>query len=348
MPPNPTRHRSLRPLTLLLALAGFAALAGCATDPQVIAQANDVHTQLKPTVINDPELNAYVQKVGDRVVAAARQMHAEGGIPDADAWMFENVEFHLVASPTLNAFTTGGQHVYLYSQLFEESQTEDSFAAVVGHEFGHIIGRHVHESMNNQYYALGAAGAAALAGAALAEDGKRTQTAATVGGLTLAGGQIVGLSFGRNNEREADELGFEFYVRAGYDPARFSDFFKNMIEQGYGGGGGGIEGYLSSHPDLGERVRAAEERAARVTPETVARYRQPPIATPQELASLKAQSQKYTALAAAEAARPGTTPFKEGLAILAAFPACVGGLSDGIPPAEQPGANRPAARRISR
>ena len=201
-------HSTLFPSRLLL---GFLALAGlgtagvgCATDQQVISQANNVHSQLEPTVVNDPQLNAYVQQVGDRVVAAARQMHAEGGIKDAEPWMFEDVQFHLVASPTLNAFTTGGQHVYLYSQLFEESETEDSFAAVVGHEFGHIIGRHVHESMNNQYLALGAAGAAALAGAALAEDGKRTQTAATVGGLTLAGGQIVGLSFGRNNEREAD------------------------------------------------------------------------------------------------------------------------------------------------
>jgi predicted Zn-dependent protease len=348
MLPTPLRRPIPTVLALLVGLAPLAAGAGgCASDQQVIAQANDVHTQLEPTVVTDPELDAYVQKVGDRIVTAARQMHAEGGIPDADAWMFEDVSFHLVASPTLNAFTTGGKHVYLYSQLFEESQTEDSFAAVVGHEFGHIIGRHVQDSMNQQYAMIGAAGAAALAGAALAEDGKRTQTAATVGGLTLAGGQIVGLSFGRNNEREADELGFEFYVRAGYDPARFGDFFKNMIEQGYGGGGG-IQGYLSSHPDLAERVRSAEERAGKVPPDTVARYRQPPIASAQELESLKNRSKQFTAMAAAEAAKPGATPFKEGLAILAAFPACVGGLSDGIPPEEQPGANRPGAGRISR
>jgi predicted Zn-dependent protease len=321
-------------LLLLVAAVGLA--AGCATDPQVIAQANDVHSQLEPTVVTDPELSAYVQKVGDRIVAAARQMHAEGGIPEADAWMFEDVKFHLVASPTLNAFTTGGKHVYLYSQLFEESETEDSFAAVVGHEFGHIVGRHVHESMNNQYLAIGAAGAAALAGAALAEDGKRTQTAATVGGLTLVGGQIVGLSFGRNNEREADNLGFEFYVRAGYDPERFADFFKNMLKaSGGGGGGGGIEGYLSSHPDLAERVESAERKAANVSPQTVAKYDQPPIASPDELARLKQKSSQFTQQAAAEAAKPGTSAFKEGLAILAAFPACVGGLSDGIPPEEQ-------------
>ena len=329
-------HRPLSRLIALPFLLLALAVGGCVTDQQVIDQANSLHGQIEPTVVDteDPELARYVQAVGDRIVNAAGELYEEGKLEGAEDWMFKDVKFHLVASPTLNAFTTGGKHVYLYSQLFEESETEDEFAAVVGHEFGHIIGKHVQSGMRNQYLTLGAAAGAGLIGAALAEDGKRTQTATTVGGLALAGGQVVGLSFGRENEREPDELGFRFYVRAGYDPDQFAGFFQNMIDQGLDGPGG-MQGYLSSHPQLSERVQAAQQRAAQVSPDERRRYAQAPIAGDRELASLHRQSVGYTAQAARAAKSQTTTAYTEALAILAAFPACVGGEADGIPPSEQ-------------
>ena len=326
-------------MTLLLALT-LGTAVGCVSDQQVIAQAQDVHGQLEPTVVTEPELANYVQAVGDRIVDAAEQMYEDGDLEgyNVEPWMFENIQFHLVASPVTNAFTTGGTHVYLYSKLFEAADTEDAFAGVVGHEFGHIVGRHVHESMRNQYYTLGAAAGAGLIGAALAEDGKRAQTGATVGGLALAGGQVVGLQFGRDNERQADELGFEFYIRAGYDPEKFANFFAAMLEE-QGDAGGGINGFLSSHPSLAERVKTAQERAADVDPSFVQRYEQPPIASPREFARLQDESQPLTQVAARAAAAQQANAFTEGLAILSAFPACVGGLSDDIPPSEQSGDN---------
>ncbi len=330
------RFTSLFVLPLLLG-GGVLTGAGCVTDQQVIDQANAVHGQIEPTVIDteDPELQAYVQRIGDRIVDAAEEMYQEGALDGAEPWMFEDVQFHLVASPTLNAFTTGGKHIYLYTQLFEESDSEDAFAAVVGHEFGHIVGRHVQDSMQNQYYTLGLAAGAGLVGAALAEDGKRTQTATTIGGLALAGGQVVGMSFGREAEREADELGFEFYVRAGYDPEKFSDFFKNLISQGHGGGGG-VQGFLSSHPALEERVQTAEQRAAAVPADVRAKYAREPFVPSTRLAQYHRNSQTFTAQAAAAAKTGEVNAFTEALAILAAFPACVGGEADGVPPEESP------------
>lgn len=312
--------------SLLLLGPAMGLAGGCATDQQVIAQANQMHSEIEPTVVTDPELSAYVQQVGDRIVTAAREMHAAGQLEGADAWMFEDVQFHLVASPTLNAFTTGGKHVYLYSQLFEESQTEDAFAAVVGHEFGHIIGRHVQDSMNNQLLAglagLGLVGATA----AISDEESRSQNVAIAGAAAGVGSTLGITYFGREKEREADDLGFEFYVRAGYDPQQFPRFFENMIEQGQGGPGG-LAGYLSTHPQLEQRVQAAEQAAADVSPEVIDRYQRPPIAEGQELEALKEQSRRFTQEAArtAQAAEQSgqVTDQARALAILDAFPRCV-------------------------
>src|SRR5688572_30185468 len=105
-------------LTLLtLALSG----AGCATDRQVIAQASDAHQQLEPAVITDAQLSGYLQAMGRRVVDAARELDAKGFGPDSnrkedDSWMFsKDMAFHFVNSETLNAFTTGGNHMYIYT-----------------------------------------------------------------------------------------------------------------------------------------------------------------------------------------------------------------------------------------
>ena len=340
VPAGPARRRrpGARLLAALIALAGLAAGAGgCTTDPQVIAQANDVHQELEPTVVTDPELAAYVQKVGDRVVQTAAQLHAEQGAFDgAEPWMFQNIQFHLVASPTLNAFTTGGTHVYLYSQLFEESTTEDAFAAVVGHEFGHILGRHVQQSMDRQMGILAAAGAAGLAGAALAEDGSRTQAGLGVGAAAMAAGNLFGLGFGRDNEREADKLGFWVYVHAGWDPDKFPDFFRTMISKGYDTGGG-MEAYLSSHPRLAERVQTAEQMAKSVTPQQREQWRRPPVIGQAEFDRLRNKSKQFTAAAAAAAKAGGNQQLLEAMQILDAFPACVGGPdeADEPPPAQQ-------------
>ena len=125
-----TFARSFVGLFLLL-----GSLVGCATDKQVIAQASDAHREINPAVVTDPVLDRYIQSIGDRVVDTAREMHQQGFGPSAhksedSEWMFKEIQFHLVNSPTLNAFTTGGQHVYLYSELFTTSKTEDEFAAV--------------------------------------------------------------------------------------------------------------------------------------------------------------------------------------------------------------------------
>ena len=110
------------PLLTLLTLLG-----GCMpSDQSVIAQADQMNTQLTPAVMNDAQLSNYLQSVGNRIIAAAKELDAQHIGPPAhfqgdNTWMFgQDMKFHFVNSKTLNAFTTGGEHMYIYNALFQQ------------------------------------------------------------------------------------------------------------------------------------------------------------------------------------------------------------------------------------
>lgn len=307
---------------LMLALVPVTQ-TGCATDKQIIAQAADAHKEINPAVLNDPVLAGYVQAIGQRIVDVAREMSDEGYGPKAhkqgdNEWMFKDIQFHLVNSPTLNAFTTGGQHIYLYTELFTTAKTEDEFAAVVAHEFGHIYGRHVQKGTNRQYAALGVAALGAVGGAALAGENSRLEGAALGGGVGLVAAQFANMGFTRDDEDEADKLGFAFYTRAGWDPNRFADFFQQMIDKGYDT----TPEMLSDHPKLANRVANTKRRVSELPPHASS-WRKPNVAGPQKFAEYQARARKLAKNA------PKDKTLEAAQLMLAAFPSCVA-------PVEQP------------
>jgi predicted Zn-dependent protease len=273
---------------MLPALLPFA--GGCATDRQVIGQANQFHQGLEPAVIRDATLSAYIQKVGDRIIDAARELDRQGFGPESHKkensnWMFSGMQFHFVNSPTLNAFTTGGNHMYIYTGLYLNCDTEDELAAVMAHEFAHVYARHVQKGMNRQMMTMAAAAGAGAVGYAAGGKNRQT-TAGTAMGLAAAAGQYFGMSFTRADEDEADKLGFQFYARAGWDPNRFGDFFKKMIAKGYDK----TPEMMSDHPSLANRVKLARERAAKLPPEASS-WRRQPVADVQEFRRLQQRAQ---------------------------------------------------------
>ena len=305
-----------RPLLLLLTAAPLLGLlGGCVTDQQVIAQANDVNGTLKPAFITAPDLAGYVQAVGDRVVAAARQS-AKEGYENLDvqnsAWMFKDIKFHLVNSETLNAFTTGGEHVYLYSQLFQDVDGEDAFAAVVAHEFGHIYGRHVASGMKRQVTLMALAAGAGLGASALAPDGKGQEYGALASGAAATGGKFVGMGFTRGDESAADRMGFHFYVQAGWDPTKFANFFKTMIAKGYDT----TPEYLSDHPKLSNRVESVQGYVNEL-PADASKLRRPDIATPQQFRNYQQEAGRLAK------STPDDKSLQKAQTLLAAFPSCV-------------------------
>src|SRR5688500_5932979 len=97
-----------RLVVAVLTFLGFLS-AGCASDRQVVRQAEDTHSQLEPTVVEDAQLREYLETMGQRIVDSAKALSAEGYGPKShfeedNAWMFTDVRFHFVNSDQLNAF----------------------------------------------------------------------------------------------------------------------------------------------------------------------------------------------------------------------------------------------------
>jgi predicted Zn-dependent protease len=305
--------------TLLIAPV-FALLpllsTGCATDKQVISQANQFHSNLEPAVINDPQLSKYIQTVGDRIIAAAEQLDKQGFGPashkkESAAWMFDKggMKFHFVNSKTINAFTTGGNHMYVYTELFQKCDTEDELAAVMAHEFAHVYARHVQKGMNRQIVTM--LGAAGVGAAGYAAGGKEhgAQYGSAAAGLAAMAGQYFGMSYTREDEDEADRLGFQFYCRAGWAPERFADFFRKMIAMGMDT----QSAATSDHPTLKSRVEKTEQRVKNLPPES-SRWRQQPVASPSELRQLQ---QRAAQLATT---MPNDQQLQQSKELLAALP----------------------------
>ncbi|MEO6708545.1 MAG: M48 family metalloprotease [Planctomycetota bacterium] len=308
-------HRLAASLAVVtLAFAG----AGCATDRQVIAQASDTHNQLEPAVLSDSDLAGYIQTMGRRVVDAARDLDAKGFGPKShrkedDAWMFsDQMAFHFVNSETLNAFTTGGTHMYIYTKLLTTCSSEDELAAVVAHEYGHVYARHVHKGMNRQYLALGGGAAAGIGAYLLGGKEHGAEYGPMAAGLGLAAGQFVNMGYTRDDEAEADKLGFQFYAHAGWDPDRFGDFFQRMIDMGLDT----QSEMMSDHPSLSSRVEDAKKHAAGLPPEART-WRKAPVADAARFHALQARAEKLAKT------MPSDKSLEAAKLLLAAVPSCL-------------------------
>jgi predicted Zn-dependent protease len=307
--------------------AGAGGLGGCANDKKVMAVADTMHTGLKPVVMEDAELQGYFQKIGERIVQTATALDKEGYGPkshtessDDNAWMFsDKMRFYLVNSKTLNAFTTGGEHMYVYNELFLQCKSEDELAAVMAHEYAHVYARHVKNGMDRQTGQNVGTGAVAV-GAGLASYffgggglSSSVSTAQSAAGVASSAGKFVGMGFTRKDEDEADAIGFVFYTRAGWDPDHFADFFKHMIEAGYDG----TPATFSDHPKLSSRVENTEKRARKL-PSDAKQWRKPPIADEKQFAALRQRAARL-----AESMPSGDQAVQKAQAMLAAFPSCV-------------------------
>ena len=262
-------HIAVNSKTLVMAtLLAAAVLQGCAVNPAtgganlVLMTENkekeiglEEHEKIlaSMTVYRDEELQAYVEKVGNAVAAASHR-------PDLD------YTFTIIDSPEINAFALPGGYVYVNRGLLTYMNSEAELAAVLGHEIGHITARHAVQRQAR---------------------GGLARTAATIGGVVTAvatgsgyvGSQIneiasiwaqTGLSgFGREQELEADRLGAEYIVNAGYDASAVIEVITVLKNQEdfnrlVSGSGGGYHGLFATHPRNDTRLQEAIEEVARM------------------------------------------------------------------------------------
>jgi predicted Zn-dependent protease len=171
-------------------------------------------------------------------------------------------ECHVLADEdTVNAFALPGGQVFMTAGLLKRLQTEGQVAGVLGHEIGHVVGRHGAEHMAKAQLTQGLTGAAVLA--TYDPDNPNTRNSAAVAALI---GQMINMRFGRQDELESDKLGVRFVSESGYDPRAMVDVMKILEEAG---GGGRQPEFFSTHPNPGHRIEYIQQAIAETFPQGV-------------------------------------------------------------------------------
>ncbi len=268
MPVKHLMRNKLSWLAVGLAVLTLAVLAACAKNPvtgedelvlmsesQELAMGAKYYpqtTQLNHGLpANDPNVQSYVSKLGHRLAASSHRP----GIP----W-----EFNVVNSSMVNAFALPGGKISITRGMIVRMNNEDELASVLGHEIGHVTARH-----SVQRYTQGMLISIAVLGLAVAlGDSDWAPLGVAAAGVA---GKLLMLSYSRDNERQADQLGFIYMTQNNYNPRAMTDMF-GILRSLQKSEPGFVEAMLSSHPLTSERIAAARRRALEADPRL---YNQP-------------------------------------------------------------------------
>ncbi len=197
---------------------------GISYDPQVLSTFG---------LYESPELQTFVQSRGTEMGKISHR---------------PNLEYHVkvVDSPVVNAFAVPGGYIYLTRGILAQLNNEAELMGVLGHEMGHIAARHSVSQQTKQQL-----GTLLLIGGMIA-----SEKFASYAQYALQGMELLFLSFSREDERQADELGCEYASRMGFDATRMADFFNVLNKMNMAHSEGGVPTFLSTHPDPGDRYNA--------------------------------------------------------------------------------------------
>lgn len=182
---------------------------------------------------DDPVVQAYIDSLGQLLVANSDRTE---------------IEYHIkvVDTDDVNAFALPGGWLYVNRGLITAAATESELAAVMGHEIGHIVGKHGARQLT------GRIGISTLLGLALGED--PAMISELVANIVATG---TLMKYGRDMEREADRLGIDETYRAGIDPSGMATFFGKLLDLQGGQDAAGLELIFSTHPPTSERIANA-------------------------------------------------------------------------------------------
>ena len=213
-------------------------------------------------VLDDPQLNAWLQGVGDRLANSSDKP----GQPFTFFWMKDR---------QINAFATLGGYVGMNAGLVLAADDEGQMASVLAHEIAHVTQAHVLRSVERAQQdsipiLLAMLGAIAIAGAG----GGNSSDDAAMAAMASAQGLMMQrqIDYTRANESEADRIGIRNLDRAGYDPNAAAAMFQRMQASFRSNRGGDRErapDYLQTHPVTTTRIAEAKERAAQLGKGTI-------------------------------------------------------------------------------
>jgi predicted Zn-dependent protease len=207
----------------------------------VLSVSLGVQPAMAQSVLRDTETEVYLKEIAAPLVAAA-------GLQPG------NVDIALIGDPEINAFTAGGQTIYIQSGLIEAADNTNELQGVIAHELGHIAGGHVIRNDEGARPATAITLLSLLLGAAAIAAG-----AGDAGmGVMMAGQQAAlgkYLAFSRVQESTADAAGVSYLNKAGISGAGMLSFFLKLKKEEfrYAPSRDEIDPYMQTHPMSGER-----------------------------------------------------------------------------------------------
>ncbi len=238
-------------LLIGLAIVAFAFLRKCSQ------QETNEYTGRTQTITLSPE-----QEIAIGLQSAPQMAQQHGGLHPNNQYqaLVDNVgnklvnnsiakktpykyEFHLLNdSRTINAFALPGGQIFITYALFSKLQNEDQLAGVLGHEIGHVLGKHSNERISEANFWK-----TITMGAAVGAD---------MGDFVNSIGQNTLLKNGREDELESDDLGVKFMIDAGYNPKEMVGVMQILKEAA---GPNRIPEFQSTHPDPENRIEKIQE-----------------------------------------------------------------------------------------
>ncbi len=246
---------------------GSGLTTGCAVNPatgtpdvvlmsesEEVRLGKEVHEELiaNTPVYTDEKLQAYIEKVGNRIAA-------NGDRPEL------KYHFTILDLPDINAFALPGGYVYVNRGLLTYLKSEAQLAAVLSHEIGHITGRHaVRQDAAKKGAGLLSIFTILSTGSWILTDLNNLWSSAAIKG------------YGREMELEADRIGANYLYRSGYDPEAMietigilkdEEKFHRALAKAQGRKGTSYHGLFSTHPRNDVRLRTVVKEAATLPPD---------------------------------------------------------------------------------
>ena len=236
----------------IMPFVAAATLVACATNPATgkkefslmseaqelqIGQEMDAQIRREMGVYEDPQLQQYVNTVGQRLAKASERPN----LP----W-----HFTVVDEPAVNAFALPGGYIYVTRGILAFLHNEDQLAGVLGHEIGHVTARHSAQ----QYTKATSAGVGLTLLSIFVPEARPLQGAAE----TALG--VLFLKHGRDDERQADQLGVQYTAKTGWNPAGVAGMLTTLARLDEASGSRrGVPNWLSTHPAPADRVAEVKQ-----------------------------------------------------------------------------------------
>jgi predicted Zn-dependent protease len=245
---------SRRHFLWLLSMSAAGAAVSCATSPvtgrtqlMLVSEEEEIQIDRQNAPfqfsadygqIQDPGLNHYVQQVGRSLAARTHRTQMP-------------YSFRVVNANYVNAYAFPGGSIACTRGILLSLDHEAELAALLGHELGHVNARHTAQQMSKGKLTNAIVGGFSVVASAVA--GGLGQMAGALG--SIGAGALLA-HYSRDNEREADALGMEYMVKAGYSPKGMVGLME-MLQSLSKSKPGAIELMFATHPMSDERYQTA-------------------------------------------------------------------------------------------